>query len=330
MSKLGFWDRFKFNVAAGIHALFRGMKNADVVMTTNQKAFDNSGVEIPDEGGGGGVYKDILDQKVTQEVEEMRYFSYKIADESKKYRYVGNGKGAKKTQSQLSAKHTKVDESDGYPIILIQDNFLVCDDVYTVMNEVGKTTGKKVLSDFHIKIKRDFLPRFFAEQYIKKVVVKQFDETRYILDFYYSVYPRQYNEKMDRSFISEIEKIISQQRKSDVFDFQEVSFVTRNAWGSEDRRLYSFTDCELLDIVKFDGNYVLKTLCSGSIINKNLLDKVYSESAERKCQTKAPRKNAVIELVSSTDQEEYVAPDKNELEKLKTLQFSVDNNSSNE
>ena len=100
------------------HSLFVGMRNADVMMTTNQKTHDGSGFEIPDNAGGGGVFKDILEEKVTQEVEELRYTSYRVANESKKYRYVGNGKVVKKTESQLAERHVDIDESDNLPVIL--------------------------------------------------------------------------------------------------------------------------------------------------------------------------------------------------------------------
>ena len=92
------------------------MKNVDAVMTSSQKPQDDSSIEVSDDAGGG-VFKDMLEQKVTQEVEELRYTSYKVANEAKKYRYVGNGKVLKKTASQLSEKHGKIEESDNLHIL---------------------------------------------------------------------------------------------------------------------------------------------------------------------------------------------------------------------
>ena len=83
------------NVKILWHSLFMGMRSADSLLTTSQTNNDGSGYEIP-ENGGGGVYKDLLEQKVTQEVEELRYVSYHVANESKKYRYIGNGNAIKK------------------------------------------------------------------------------------------------------------------------------------------------------------------------------------------------------------------------------------------
>jgi hypothetical protein len=168
------------------HALFWGMKGADTVLTSNQKTQGGSAFEVSDDAGGG-VFKDILEQKVTQEVQELRYTSYKIANESKKYRYVGNGKVVKKNESQLSERHGSIEESDNLNIILIQDNALICEDVLTSLNEVNKKDSKKVFHDYNIKIKRDIFPRFRIESYVKKLVLKQADGN-YVLDLYCSKY----------------------------------------------------------------------------------------------------------------------------------------------
>jgi hypothetical protein len=62
------------------------MKGVENLITTNQKNQNGSVFVVSDEGGGG-VFKDVLEQRVTQEVEELRYTSYKIANESKKYKF---------------------------------------------------------------------------------------------------------------------------------------------------------------------------------------------------------------------------------------------------
>lgn len=306
------------------HSLFIGMRNADVMMTTNQKTHDGSGFEIPDNAGGGGVFKDILEEKVTQEVEELRYTSYKVANESKKYRYVGNGKAVKKTESQLSERHVDIDESDNLPIILIQDNSVICEDVYTTLKEVGKKENKKNFHDYNIKIKRDVFPRFLIEKYVKKLVLKQADGN-YVIDLYCSKYPSQFNEKKDRAFLTELKNIQSGKvRNSDILDFSEISFVTSNAWGIDDWFKCSFIDFEYYDIIEFDGNYVIRLGCQSNIFMENLLDKVYSESAEKKYENKEARENAVIDFIDYTKQNSYVIPEGINLDALEKVTFSIE------
>ena len=324
MKKMNLWDKLVFYGRTSLHALFSGLKGADALLTSNQKPANGSGIEIPDEGGGG-VYKDMLEQKVTKEVEEVRYTSYKVANESKKYRYVGNGEAVKKTSSELTEKHTVVDESDNNPIVLIQDNSLITEGVLETIKEVDKKKDKKIKSNYIVKINRDFIPRFFLEQYLKKVVVKSFDEDRYILDLYFSMYPRQFSARTDSFFLNEIKKIKDEGVRSDLFDIKSIGFVTFNAWGSEDYREYLFEDCELLDIITFDGNYVAKTLCSGSIINNDLLEKVYSKSAEDKYKNKAVKKGGAIILPLSNEKNDFIVPGKNHLEKVKNVNFSIEN-----
>ena len=307
------------------HALFWGMKGVDTLLTSNQKAQGGSAFEVSDDAGGG-VFKDVLEQKVTQEVQELRYTSYKVAKESKKYRYVGNGKVVKKTESQLSEKHGAIDESDNLPIILIQDNSLICEDVLTSLNEVNNTESKKVFHDYTIKIERDVMPRFRIENYIKKLVLKQADGN-YVIDLYCSKYPSQFSEKKDRAFLSELKRIKDGLiRNSDVFDFQTLSFITTNAWGVDDWIKFSFNDFELDGINEYDGNYVIRLGCQSSIFMEDILNKIYSESAEKKYENKEAKENAVIDFNAYAHTDSYAIPDTIDLDELENVKFTIDNN----
>jgi hypothetical protein len=307
------------------HALFWGMKGVDSLLTSSQKTQGGSAFEVSDDAGGG-VFKDILEQKVTQEVQELRYTSYKVAKESKKYRYVGNGKVVKKSESQLSEKHGLIDETDNLPIILIQDSALICEDVLTSLNEVNNTNSKKVFHDYTIKIERDCMPRFRIENYVKKLVLKQADGN-YVLDLYCSKYPSQFSEKKDRAFLSELKRIKDGSvRNSDMLDFQTLSFVTTNAWGVDDWFRFSFNDFELDDISEFDGNYIIRLGCQASIFMENLLDKIYSESAEKKYENKEAKENVVIDFNVFNQTDSYNIPDTINLDDLENVKFTIDNN----
>lgn len=313
------------NIRLFWHSLFFGMKGVDTLLTSSQKTQGGSAFEVSDDAGGG-VFKDILEQKVTQEVQELRYTSYKVANESKKYRYVGNGKVVKKTESQLSERHGSIDESDNLPLILIQDNSLICEDVLTSLNEVNKKDSKKIYHDYNIKIKREIIPRFRIESYVKKLVLKQADGN-YVIDLYCSKYPSQFSEKKDRAFLSELKRIKDGiVRNSDIFDFKEISFVTNNAWGIDDWIRFSFVDFELFDIMEFDGNYVIRLGCQSNVFMENLLDKVYSESAEQKYETKEARENVIIDFNAYTKTDNYVIQDGIDLDALENVKFSVENN----
>ena len=305
-------------------SLFFGMKGVESVLTSNQKHENDSSIEVTDDESGG-VFKDILEERITQEVEELRYSSYKVANESKKYRYVGNGKVVKKNESQLSEKHGLIDESDNLPIILIQDNVVICDDILTMLNEINNKDEKKIFSDYTLKIKRDIFPRFLIETYIKKLVLKQ-SESNYVIDLYCSMYPSQFSERKDKAFISELKKIKNGEvRNSDVIDFDEITFVTTNAWGVDDWFKFSFVDFEFNNIFEFDGNYIIRLGCQASVFMENLLDKIYSESAEKKYETKEAKVNSVVDFSSFIKNDEYDIPEGINLELLENINFSIEN-----
>ena len=305
-------------------SLFFGMKGVESVLTSNQKHESDSSIEVTDDEGCS-VFKDILEERVTQEVEELRYASYKVANESKKYRYVGNGKVVKKNESQLSEKHGSVDESDNLPIILIQDNSVVCEDVLTILNEINNKEDKKMFSDYTLKIKRSIFPRFLIETYIKKLVLKQSD-CNYVIDLYCSMYPSQFSERKDKSFISELKKIKNREiRNSDIIDIDELSFVTSNAWGVDDWFKFSFVDFEFYDIIEFDGSYIIRLGCQSSVFMENLLDKIYSESAEKKYETKEAKTNSVADFTSFIKNDEYKIQEGIDLDLLENIKFSIEN-----
>lgn len=147
----------------------------------------------------------------------------------------------------------------------------------------------------------------------------------YVIDLYCSKYPSQFNEKKDRAFLTELKNIQSGKvRNSDILDFSEISFVTSNAWGIDDWFKCSFIDFEYYDIIEFDGNYVIRLGCQSNIFMENLLDKVYSESAEKKYENKEARENAVIDFIDYTKQNSYVIPEGINLDALEKVTFSIE------
>jgi hypothetical protein len=291
-----------FIVRMYFDGLFFGMRHVNSILTTNQKD-DEDAIHVNEDGGG--VFHDIMEQKLTQEVEELRYASYKIANESRKYKYIGNGRVRKKTSSQLTERHGLLEESDDLPILLIQDNFLICEDVLTVLNEVNNENKTKYKDDFHLKIERDIYPRFFLETYVKKLVLKE-SEGNYVIDLYCSKYPRQFSERKDRLFIKEIANVMNGKIKgSDVLDFTKISFITQNAWGVDDWFKFVFYDFELHDIIDFDGNYVIRLGCQSEVFMENIINKLYSSSMEEKYQVTAPKKNNTINMLTLHKEEKY-------------------------
>ena len=267
------------------YGLFQGFKSVDDLITKNQKDSEDFSIEI--NNVGNSVYKDILEEKQTQEVKELVYKSYRVAEESKNYRYVGdigNGYVVKK-EKDLSQYPKNIENYDNDKIVLVQDNFLIVKGVNDVLNESNELTYK-------MKVKRDLLPRFLIERYVTKIVIKE-NENGNLIDLYCSKYPRQFSERKDKPFLRELSNIKNKiVRNSDILDFSEFTFVTENAWGVNDLLEVSVTDIKLDKIIEYDGHYIIKML--GNYNTNNLLDKVYCESVEEKYRTKAPKENNAI------------------------------------
>lgn len=317
------FKRIAFYLKVFWYGLFFGMKRVDKLMTGSQKDINDSVFEITDDGGGG-VFNDIFQQKVTQEVEELRYSSYEVAKQSKKYKYVGNGNVIRKT-SELTEKHCYIDETDNLQILLIQDNLLICEDVLSTLNEVGNDKKKKIHNDYTLKVQRSIVPRFRLEEYVKKFVLKLSDGN-YVIDLYCSKYPRQFSERKDKSFLSELKKIKNGEiRNSDIFDFEKISFITSNAWNVDDWYRFVLNDFELYDIIDFDGSYVIRLGCQSENFMENILDKIYSESAESKYNNKEKKEGATANIINYQKEEDYEIPDENILENLENVKFLIEN-----
>lgn len=75
-----------------------GMKAADEILTTSNKDTDE-GSSIHQQMEKKCVYNDLLKGELTQEVEELRYETFKAEEESNEYQYIGNGLAIKKKGS---------------------------------------------------------------------------------------------------------------------------------------------------------------------------------------------------------------------------------------
>ena len=77
MRKLTIADKSKIFV----NSFFRGLKNADDIMLSQVNG-ENGGTEITEKMSGGGVFKDMLQEKETQQVKELRDRYYRILNEA--------------------------------------------------------------------------------------------------------------------------------------------------------------------------------------------------------------------------------------------------------
>lgn len=296
-------------------ALMFGLKSANKIAFEDKDSNDGGIGGIEQQNEAHNVYKDMLKGEVTQEVKEFRHEMYYSERASHKYEYAGNGTAKRNDFFDYSGK---IDRSDGFKVQIVQE---VKEEI-TPLGDMGVTVyGKNVdldekakgdmrvkdKRDFTIKLGRDFLPTMRLEEYTNKLVVKRVDEQHVALDFYTSIYPKQFDNR-HRIFVNAIEKIYEGDKRSEILDFNSVNFIAYNAYGSDDLKEYEYNNISFDTILIFDGNYVLRFF--GDIVKdgEDLISEFYEEAAAKKSENHEARKGATIGLdtvLAKMAQDEY-------------------------
>lgn len=284
------------------HGLFFGLKDADsrLMRQIANKKYDDA--EIDQKLKVGGVYNDLLNQKETQQVKEFRDSYYRIFKESDKFLVTATFNAetgeysatSRRKDSSFQEKHVIVDESDNLPIKLIQFNYLANDSIEETM-EIRAFDNNETNCKYLFEIDRcGVTPRFRLEKYIKKVVLKKTtDVSKYVMDIYCSIYPRQFN-SVDALFISEMRRIIDKKLyTNDTVYFDKFSFTTYKAYNVDDIHRFEMINNKLKDISIFDGNFVLKYECDAIVNDVDLTEKYKTKEMDEKYNQKALKINAL-------------------------------------
>lgn len=279
------------------HSLFYGLKAADDTMTAQTSG--ENGIEINQQVKPGGVYADMLEQKVTKEVEEMRDKFYRVVREADKYKpamkmEIGedgeisfSGGVTKKTLADF-IKHPPVYETEDTELIVIQD--------VRQYEKEGSFDNVYVPSgiydyDTNITIEWDFTPRFELDKFAKKVVVRKgIKEDRSFVDLYLPTEASQFG-KIDAILISNLYTIFNERNfRSDILDIKQISWVTEKAWRYEDTCSFIYDDPKPVDINVFDGSFVVTFDCHVVEEGKDLVAKFRTKELDEKYANEAPKK----------------------------------------
>jgi hypothetical protein len=285
------------------------MRSADNEMSTGAKSGAADGTAIEQKKEQDSLYASLLRGEVTQEVREARHEMYYA--ERRSHDYIYNGGGHAKKKNTVFGYDGKIEDSDGNTVLIVQDNYQdqASIDEYGIDEGVVKESGSSVYStikmediakkEYTVKIVRDFIPKFRIEEFAKKIVIKDLGEKR-VLDIYVSKYPVQFDRR-SRMFVNMMDEIYQGDTRSEIIDFDKLSFISRNAYGTDDLKLYSFGGFEFRDIIDYDGNYVLRFVCTPEINGEDLIAEFYDESAEKKSDEHAPRKGAAIDFSTAAE-----------------------------
>jgi len=300
MSIRNFFNKIHSGARVFFKGLFIGMRNTE----------DNIMLKGSDGAGDSGIHKEVHDKRVskallkgevTQEVVDLRYRTYLVERESKKYEFFSPFLVQKKSEKEIEKLGCM--NSDGHDIILVQPNHVVQESVAEALDRLD--CKDKVSENYIINITRSFPTRYRLEEYTHKVVVKLGDtDSDAIVDFYVTKYINKSDFK-SAAFVHEIERMVMNGRNSDILSFDDLYFETLHAWNCPDMYTFKFSKPVFRNCVEFDGSYVLsfdmKVVDGGTDITKEY----YSEEMAKKYENKESR-NQTIDLLDYACNTDYM------------------------
>ena len=305
-SKHNIYKRYLANIKFLWHSLFRGMASADRIIEAPLGSTD--GVEVIQEVCGGGVYKDMLQGKVTQQVAEARDKYYRIIKEADKYdtsnirmiinpdneddiQFVNTTDSLKKKTKSDFMKHCEVYNKEGLPLRTIQDNKHL-----ERHGSIGTFELPKGIYDYDttLMILRDGItPRIELEKFATKIVVRTKGEGRAYVDLYLPTSPGQFS-KIDAILISNLKNMWDTKNfRSDLTDFTGFEWYSYHAWNSPEFCLFKYDDIHLVDIDIFDGNYVLVFNCNIVNDGTDMTERLKTKEVDEQYKMKSPKKDVI-------------------------------------
>ena len=292
------------------YSLFYGMESANKMMMSQSSGEDDA--VIQQTVNNGGPIKDMLEQRVTKEVEEIREKHYRILREADKFdtstikmTFDENGDPVfsvdrlhKKTKTDFM-KHCDVLNENDLKIRTIQDNRKF-EKKSSILNNDETTSDLHIPNglfdyDTTLTIERDgILPRFEIEKFVSKMVVKEYmeDNSRVIVDFYLPTMASQFG-KIDAIFISNLHTMFETKNfRSDILDFTSIEWYSDKAWNSTDLCLFKYDDIKPISMNVFDGNFVISFDCHVVCDGKYVAEKYMTDEMEEKYNTLAPKSNS--------------------------------------
>lgn len=281
-----------------------GMKSADEQIIHNDNIADDVNSGIHQQQSDHRVAHHLLKGEVTQEVQELTWRTMMVERESKNHEYYSPYKTVKK-QARADSHKLKIYNGEGYQLLTVQENKALGDNVIQALEkvdtdnvsinengEVAQNIGKLQKShDYTIKVTRNgmFTPRYYIEEYAKKIVCLVVNEERnnYILDFYVTKYPND-REWKSKGFVREVEYIKSG-RRSDVTDIKGITFTTSHAFGFNDGIMFEFNKLQFKNVIEYDGSYILRFSAGIVVKGKDFFNENQCESMKKKYEEKAAK-----------------------------------------
>lgn len=241
----------------------------------------------------GTLADDLKQGVVTVEVENLRWRMYKVLDavnkNTKQFKVVGYDEKdspiletyERKTNSQ-SLSSVKLSDNNSYELELLVYNDAITNSFIDSMDDIDTKQERP------ISIERDFIPKFYIENYVKKLHVRNIDSNTKLIELYISKYSNEFDRKTNL-LISEINRFVKNQRNSNIFDIMSINFVTYKSIGCDDFNEFEYKINSFDSITEFDGYYVIKYNCDVIKEREYLLEKYRVDELDIKYDNKEKR-----------------------------------------
>lgn len=275
------------NLKLAWYSLFYGMKPADDIVVGAKTEHTGDGLTVNKVMEADNVFVDLLKGEVTERVVETRHSLYAVHQHS-----IDMEKKEKRTKKNeineaFLPRHCMLVEGEYYPVKLIQENY--------AWSEEPQDPPQYLL-----KIDRDFIPRFKIEEVTSKISIKEFNDTFDEIDFYCRGYVRKFHSN-DNFYIVELKKILNGITKSEILDFNNLSFNTEKPFGIDEGVFVKYKNFKFQECLEFDGHFILRFIAEPDGEIEKLTDKYKSDSMAEKYEKKSTRMDSPSYQLTSWD-----------------------------
>lgn len=291
------------------YGIFYGLRKADETMLSQDTDLADD-VSVSHHLEIKSVYKDLLQEKRTQEVEELIDASYRVAREADQYEVtiMGNlGDDSVGSDTNLSAvavkkvapkynKHSELFNEKSYYVTLIQDNKMILkkgnfnaslSDFIEALNSNGNDNVPLINIEYD-----GFTPRFTLQKFVTKLVVRETKTGKKKLDLYLPSEAGQFT-KTDAILIAELHRIMDNNlKKTDFLDISSIKFTTDKAYGAENLIDYTFSGLKYQKISLHDGYFVL-TFNLGKVETLDYVEKHKTKTLTEKYEQMTPKSDTI-------------------------------------
>lgn len=284
--------KFLKTLKSKVELFVYGLSGAEKAIMGNSDTL-GEGTQISQSQEDQRVSKALLKGEVTQAVEELRYRTYKVTEESDKYTYLSNGVGVKKEKNKK--------REDGKYNFTIQNKPLTSG-VLDELNRVGQYDNER----FTIELQTEYLTRFKMEKYITYVDV-DIKEDNYLTTLHFSKFPNVYDpnsmpfiNELDAVTLIPLESEYALSRNEIASSLTNLSFTCIKVENEDDFTNYSFVaPVKLVEVKKTDTEFLLTFKWNGYYrMPLNLTQKYYSKEMNEKYQNKERRNTEISTVVT--------------------------------